>query len=111
MKARITSSSAERIIPGYAKDAVKAYVDEQFKQRQKIYTRRILLAMCIALNDILHLGDKRLMWILKGIEDITQDYAGRVDKGYRAEDGKSDKVSELMQEELLSRRGIHIVIK
>lgn len=111
MKAKIHAPAAERMMPAVAKEVAKAYVDEQFKQRQKIYTRRMLLAMCIALNDICHLGDKRLMWVLKGIEDITTDYAGRVDKGYRAENDQSDRVSELMQEELLSRRGIHIVIK
>ena len=111
MKAKIRASTAEKTLPPYAKELTKAYVDEQFKQRQKIYTRRILLAVCIALNDILHIGDKRLMWILKAIEDITQDYASRVEKGYRADDAETDLVSKLMQDELLPRRGVHILIK
>lgn len=99
------------MLPAGAKEAVREYVDYEFKQRQKIYTRRILLAMCIALNDIAGFGDKRLMYILKGVEDITQDYSNRVDKGYRAEDAEHDAVSELMQQELLSRPSIHIQIK
>lgn len=111
MKARIHAPAAERMMPAVAKEAAKAYVDEQFRQRQKIYARRLLLAMCIALNDIAGFGDKRLMYILKGVEDITQDYSNRVDKGYRAEDAEHDAVSELMQQELLSRPSIHIQIK
>ena len=99
------------MLPEAAKAAVRAYVDYEFKQRQKIYTRRILLAMCIALNDISGFGDKRLMYILKGVEDITTDYGNRVDKDYRAVDAETDEVANLMQEELLSRGSIHIRIK
>ena len=99
------------MLPNAAKEAVREYVDYEFKQRQKIYTRRLLLAMCIALNDIAGFGDKRLMYILKGVEDITTDYGNRVDKGYRAVDAETDEVANLMQEELLSRSSIHIRIK
>lgn len=41
--------AADRMMPIGAKDMVKAYVDEEFAKRQKIYTRRILLAACIAI--------------------------------------------------------------
>ena len=99
------------MLPNAAKEAAREYVDYEFKQRQKIYARRMLLAMCIALNDIAGFGDKRLMYILKGVEDITADYGNRVDKGYRAVDAETDKVANLMQEELLSRGSIHIRIK
>ena len=111
MKARIHAPAAERTLPEAAKAAVREYVDYEFKQRQKIYARRMLLAMCIALNDIAGFGDKRLMYILKGVEDITTDYGNRVDKGYRAVDAETDEVANLMQEELLSRGSIHIRIK
>ena len=63
------------------------------------------------INDISGFGDKRLMYILKGVEDITTDYGNRVDKGYRAVDAETDEVANLMQEELLSRGSIHIRIK
>lgn len=99
------------MLPAAAKEAAREYVDYEFKQRQKIYARRMLLAMCIALNDIAGFGDKRLMYILKGVEDITADYGNRVDKDYRAVDAETDEVANLMQEELLSRGSIHIKIK
>ena len=110
MKTKI-KYAANRTITAGAREMARAYVDEEFKQRQKIYARRMLLAMCIALNDIAGFGDKRLMYILKGVEDITTDYGNRVDKGYRAVDAETDEVANLMQEELLSRSSIHIRIK
>ena len=99
------------MLPEAAKAAVTEHVDHEFQQRQKMYARRMLLAMCIALNDVSGFGDKRLMYILKGVEDITTDYGNRVDKGYRAVDAETDEVASLMQEELLSRGSIHIRIK
>lgn len=56
-------------------------------------------------------GDKRLLYILKGIEDITTDYAERAGKDYYPRSAEEDRVSQMMQEELLSRRNLHIVIK
>ena len=86
-------------------------VDEEFSKRQKIYTRRILLAVCLVLNDIFHFGNKRLMWVLKGIEDVMWDYASRVPKDYRAESPEDDELSRLLQEELNSRKGLSINIR
>lgn len=103
--------AAGRTMPIGAKDMVKAYVDEEFAKRQKIYTRRILLAACIALNDIFRFGNKRLMWVLKGIEDVMCDYASRVPKGYRAESPENDELPRLMQEELNSRKGLSVEIR
>ena len=114
MKVNLTHA-ANRTLPGAAKDMAKAYVDEEFKARQKIYSRRILLATCIVLNDLFHFGDKRLMWVLKGIEDVVSDYAERVlrekGKDYRTQSPEEDEISRLMQEELLSRDKIHLEVK
>ena len=52
--------AANRTITAGAREMARAYVDEEFKNRQKIYTRRMLLATCIVLNDIFHFGNKRL---------------------------------------------------
>ena len=110
MKAKL-KHAAERTTPPGTKDMIRAYVDEEFSKRQKIYTRRVLLATCLALNDIAGFGDKRLLYILKGIEDITTDYAERVGKDYRASTAEEDKIAQMMQDELLSRRKIHVVLK
>ena len=110
MKAKL-KHAAERTMPPGTKDMIRAYVDEEFSKRQKIYTRRILLAVCLVLNDIFHFGNKRLMWVLKGIEDVMCDYASRVPKSYRADNPEDDELARLLQEELDSRRKINIVIK
>lgn len=94
-----------------SEQAVRAMVDAEFAERQKIYANRILLAVCLALNDIAGFGDKRLMYILQGIEDITSDYAERAGKNYRPETAEEDKVAQMMQDELLGRGRTHIVIK
>ena len=103
--------AANRTITAGAREMARAYVDEEFAKRQKIYTRRILLATCIVLNDIFHFGNKRLMWVLKGIEDVMCDYASRVPISYRADKPEDDELARLLQEELDSRRKINIVIK
>ena len=110
MKTKI-KYAANRTISAGAREMARAYVDEEFKQRQKIYTRRILLATCIVLNDIFHFGNNRLMWVLKGIEDVMWDYASRVPKDYRAESPEDDELSRLMQDELNSRKGLSITIR
>ena len=110
MKARL-KHAADRTMPPGTKDMIRAYVDEEFSKRQKIYTRRILLALCIACNDLFKFGDKRLLWLLKAIEDILTDYTGRVTKDYRADDEYTDEVAKLMQDELLSRSKVHVCIK
>ena len=103
--------AANRTISAGAREMARAYVDEEFSKRQKIYTRRILLAVCIVLNDIFHFGNKRLMWVLKGIEDVICDYASRIPKNYRAENPGDDELARLLQEELDSRKRLNIKIK
>ena len=110
MKAKL-KHAADRALPPGTKDMIRAYVDEEFSKRQKIYTRRILLAVCLVLNDIFHFGNKRLMWVLKGIEDVMWDYASRVPKDYRAESPEDDELSRLLQDELNSRKGLSINIR
>lgn len=111
MKARMSRETANRNLPEPTRQAVRTLVDAEFAERQKIYANRILLATCLALNDIAGFGDKRLMFVLKGIEDIVTDYAERVGKDYRASTAEEDKIAQMMQNELLSRRKIHIVLK
>ena len=111
MKARMPAATARQNLPARTQEAVRTLVDAEFAERQKIYSRRVLLAMCLALNDIAKFGDKRLMYVLKGIEDIVTDYAERVGKDYRASTAEEDKIAQMMQDELLSRRKIHIVLK
>lgn len=111
MKARMSRETASRNLPEPTRQAVRTLVDAEFAERQKIYSRRVLLAMCLALNDIAKFGDKRLMYVLKGIEDIVTDYAERVGKDYRASTAEEDKIAQMMQDKLLSRRKIHIVLK
>lgn len=110
MKAKL-KHAADRTLPPGTKDMIRAYVDEEFSKRQTIYTRQILLTVCLVLNDIFHFGNKRLTWVLKGIEDIMCDYASRVPKNYRADNPEDDELARLLQEELDSRRKINIVIK
>ena len=111
MKARMSPATARKNLPAWANEAIRTAVKAEFAERQKIYTNRILLATCLALNDIAGFGDKRLMYILQGIEDITSDYAERAGKNYRPETAEEDKVAQMMQDELLSRRNLHVVIK
>ena len=110
MKAKL-KYAANRTISAGAREMAKSYIDEEFKNRQHIYMRRMLLALCIVLNDLFHFGDKRLMWVLKGVEDVMCDYASRVPKDYRAESSEEDEMSRLMQAELDSRRKLSVSIK
>lgn len=111
MKARMSPVTARKNLPSWTQEAVRAMVDAEFAERQKIYANRILLATCLVLNDIAGYGDKRLLYVLQGIEDVTTDYAERAGKNYRPETAEEDKVAQMMQDELLSRRNMHVVIK
>lgn len=113
MKARFSGTTARAALNSAQREACDRYIRTEFAKRQDVYVRRILLAMCLALNDIAGFGQKRLMYILKGIEDITQDYAERA---YTASEGRGDtaltddRMADLMQKELLSRPGAAINI-
>lgn len=111
MKARMSAATARQNLPAGTQEAVRAMVDAEFAERQKIYANRILLATCLVLNDIAGYGDKRLLYVLQGIEDVTTDYAERAGKDYYPRSAEEDQVSRMMQEELLSRRNLHVVIK
>lgn len=111
MKARMSPVTARKNLPSWTQEAVRAMVDAEFAERQKIYANRILLATCLVLNDIAGYGDKRLLYVLQGIEDVTTDYAERAGKDYYPRSAEEDQVSRMMQEELLSRRNLHVVIK
>ena len=106
MKARFSCTTAKAALNTAQREAYDRYIQAEFAKRQDIFVRRILLSMCLALNDIGHFGTKRLMYILKGIEDIATDYAERA---YTASEGRKDsaliedKMADLMQDELLSR--------
>jgi len=75
-------------------------------QKRKLcnkWTRYVLLAVCLALNDLYQFGDTRLGFLIKAVEDILDDYNERSElNGVDAAD--------LMQEELSSRRKIHASI-
>ena len=111
MKARLSPSSALGNLNDMQKKAVRIYVDQLWKRKQAVISHRFLLAMCLAANDIFHLGDKRLKWLCDGVEDILSAYAedsftpsearnGSIDEG------DYDEMAARMQRELSSRRGI-----
>lgn len=51
MKARMSPATARQNLPAGTQEAVRAMVDAEFAERQKIYANRILLATCLALNE------------------------------------------------------------
>ncbi len=112
MKARLSAVTA---LNAAQKQAVAICVEQMWERKKKVIMRRCNLAMCLALNDLYGFGDKRLMHVLTGIEDILAAYAsdsftpteGR--KG-SLENGDADPMAEAMQAELLSRRKIHVEI-
>ena len=115
MKARFSSKTAIDALPPMVRKACDEYIQAAWKARQKVIIRRWSLATCLALNDILHLGDKRLLWILKGISDILASYAEENFTSAEARNGsilngERDPAADAMQAELLSRRKIHLYI-
>ena len=113
MKARFSGKTAKNALSAAQREACDRYIQAEFAKRQDIFVRRMLLAMCLALSDIGHFGTKRLMYILKGIEDISTDYASRA---YTSAEGRKDtaliedRMADLMQEELLSRPRAKVMI-
>jgi hypothetical protein len=53
----MSPATARQNLPAGTQQAVRAMVDAEFAERQKIYANRILLAVCLALNDIAGFGD------------------------------------------------------
>ena len=114
MKARISPTTAAMALTPMQKEIVRQYLESELEKQRKVWMRRMLLATCLALNDIFHFGDKRLNFALQGIEDITTDYSSRAYTPAEARKGgadvDSDAMADLMQAELSSREKIHMVI-
>ena len=115
MKARFSKQTAINALPPMVRKACDEYIEAAWKARQKIIIRRWSLATCLALNDILHLGDKRLIWVLRGIGDILASYAeenftSSESRNGSIRNGQRDPAAATMQAELLSRRKIHLYI-
>jgi hypothetical protein len=97
------------------RNAVLVYVDQLWQANQKIISDRFMLALALSLNDIYHFGDKRLSFVLKGVEDILKDYAEQSftpseGRNGSIDNGDYDPMAARMQEELSSRRGISFKI-
>ncbi len=115
MKARLSTSSALSTLNPMQKEAVHIYVERLWQAKQKIICDRFLLAMCLALNDIYGFGNKRLGFVMRGVEDILKDYS---EQSFTASEGRNgsidngeyDPMAARMQAELSSRRKIHIEI-
>ena len=82
---------------------MKVRLPNQQREMCNIWTRYVLLAVCLALNDLYKFGDKRLADVLQAIEDILTDYGKQ-----SASSGKD--AADLMQAELLTKRKLHIAI-
>lgn len=114
MKARFSMQTALDSMPPHLKSACDIYIQAEFKRHRAVWLRRVLLAVCLVCNDLWHFGDKRLNWLLKGIEDVltaySQDaYTSAEGRGSDALSG-TDRMADMMQAELASRN-INIEIK
>ena len=115
MKARFSQKTAIEALPPMIRKACDEYISSAWKARQKAIIRRWSLATALALNDLLHCGDKRIMWVLRGIGDILASYTEENFTASEARNGsilngQRDPAADAMQAELLSRRKIHVRI-
>ena len=60
MKARLSPTTAKDALTPYQREAARQLTADLFKRRERVFTRRMLLALCLALNDLYSFGDKRL---------------------------------------------------
>ncbi len=116
MKARLSAVTAQSALNAAQKQAVAIYVEQLWERKKKVIMRRYNLAMCLALNDLYGFGDKRLLHMLNGIADILVAYASdsftpTEGRSGSIDNGDDDPMADLMQKELLSRRGVHIQIE
>ena len=108
MKAKMSTASLLDTLSDLQKKAVVVYVDKLWEQKQKVISNRFLLAMCLAANDILRCGDKKLGYLIKGVEDILSAYAedsytpSEARHGH-LDNGDYDEMAAKMQRELNSR--------
>lgn len=116
MKARLSPVTGKSIIDQYQQKAIDMRVAELFNKRCRVFVKRYMLATCLALNDLYGFGNKRLSYVLRGLGDIVDDYARQSFTANEArngvlEDDESDPMAIAMQNELSSRKNIHICIK
>ena len=108
MKAKMSLKSVFNSLTPVQRDAVVKWVEHLWQRKAQIIERRFKLATALALSDIEHLGDKHIGYVLKGIDDILQDYS---EQSYTAsearngclENGDYDEMAARMQRELSSR--------
>jgi hypothetical protein len=112
MKARMSATTAEMNLSEVQRETVRQFLNSELEKYRKAWSRRMLLAVCLALNDLYNFGDKRLGFVLKALEDILSDYAEQAYTPKEARQGaiEIDAMADLMQKELSSRKKIHIVI-
>ncbi len=115
MKARLSPTTAKDALSSIQREAVKQHTEALFKQRERVFIRRFLLALCLALNDLYSFGDKRLMFVMNAMSDIIEDYAEQSFTPTEARDGEledpmMDPMSIAMERELASRKQLHIEI-
>lgn len=115
MRARISPTTAKMTLTDAQRLACAQHVEALWKQKQSTITRRFFAAMCLALNDLYHFGDKRLMFVMTAVADILEDYASqsftpRENRKGSINDGERDACFENMMAELSSRKKIHIEI-
>lgn len=114
MKARLSGTTARMVLTPAQRDACAKVVDDMWRERRRIILKRYLSATALALNDLYGFGDKRLMYTLDAIGDITEDYSSRSytpgEARGEAALHEEDRMADAMQAELLSRRKIHIQI-
>lgn len=115
MKARLSPTTAKDALTPYQLKAARQLTADLFKKRERVFTRRMLLALCLALNDLYGFGDKRLSYTLNGMCDIIEDYAAQSFTPTEARDGELedpalDPMAIAMERELASRKQLHIQI-
>lgn len=115
MNARLSRTTAKTAMSDIQKEACTHFIEELWKKKQNTITRRFFAAMCLAGNDLYHLGDKRLVYLMNGIADILEDYSKRAfspseSRKLSIGDDDTDPILELMQAELNSRPRLHIEI-
>lgn len=115
MKARLSRSSALGALNPMQKKAVEAYLEIRWREKQEIICNRFKLAVCLVLADLYGFGNKRLKYVLQGLEDTFNAYASDSFSPQEArngsiDNGEYDEMAARMQAELSSRRGMKIRI-
>lgn len=67
------------VIPNIYKKAVSQYLEDNEKAQAEQITRRVLKAVCYALNYHYDFGKKRLLKIISAVQEIVTDEEDRKD--------------------------------